>query len=387
MPAAAVPMLMLCLLLGTPALSLLGAVGSGADRGRAQGRCVLLALLVLPLYLPVLDFRRRAQRPPGPTGAGASAQIYWLAGFTMLALTLSPFAVAAAVKNQPGTMLTFRQFWHRLGSPKWFYGMSRPWYRGVCGRRRARIAWVGPGLGTGVRAAGLSAGRQLPHHLRARAGGDSWPNRSTSCSASPASVLLVWRMKMADMVLETMVPFGLWMTALALFTGAVWGRPTWGTWWEFDGRTTSTLVLLFLYFGLYALRQAIPRAETAGRACAVLAVVGTINIPDHQVLRGVVDHAAPGRNLHADRAARHAARPCGRRFWSTLIGAYCLFAANLIAGLRNADPAPRTGGAQWVRESAGGGGGMNFDSFQAFLSMGGHGPYVWTVYLTTLALL
>ena len=92
-------------------------------------------------------------------------------------------------------------------------------------------------------------------------------------------VLLVWRIKMADMVLETMVPFGLWMTALALFTGAVWGRPTWGTWWEFDGRTTSTLVLLFLYFGLYALRRAIPRAETAGRACAVLAVVGTINIP------------------------------------------------------------------------------------------------------------
>ena len=92
-------------------------------------------------------------------------------------------------------------------------------------------------------------------------------------------MLLVWRMKLADMVLATVVPFGMSMTALSLFTGAVWGRPSWGTWWEWDARTTSMLVLLFLYFGLYALRQAIPRQETAGRACAVLALLGMINIP------------------------------------------------------------------------------------------------------------
>ena len=161
-------------------------------------------------------------------------------------------------------------------------------------------------------------------------------------------LLLVWRMKMADMVLETMVPFGLWMTALALFTGAVWGRPTWGTWWEFDGRTTSTLVLLFLYFGLYALRRAIPRAETAGRACAVLAIVGTINIP---IIKYSVEWWT---TLHQGATFRLTEAPAmPREMWAPLlvnvIGAYCLFAANLIAGLQNAI-LRRERGAQWVRE-------------------------------------
>ncbi len=162
-------------------------------------------------------------------------------------------------------------------------------------------------------------------------------------------VLLVWRMKMADMVLETMVPFGLCMTALALFTGAVWGRPTWGTWWEFDGRTTSTLVLLFLFFGLHALRQAIPRAETAGRACALLAVVGTVNIP---IIKYSVEWWT---TLHQGATFTLTEPPAmPPSMWAPLlvnvVGAYCLFAANLIAGLRNAI-LRREGGAQWVRES------------------------------------
>ena len=96
MPPGAVPMLMLCLLLGTPALSLLGAVGAALTVGVRKGG-VLLALLVLPLYLPVLIFGVSATAA-WATGPAGWAQIYWLAGFTMLALTLSPFAVAAAVK-------------------------------------------------------------------------------------------------------------------------------------------------------------------------------------------------------------------------------------------------------------------------------------------------
>ena len=96
MPPGAVPMLVLCLLLGTPALSLLGAVGAALTVGVRKGG-VLLALLVLPLYLPVLIFGVSATAA-WAAGPGGWAQIYWLAGFTMLALTLSPFAVAAAVK-------------------------------------------------------------------------------------------------------------------------------------------------------------------------------------------------------------------------------------------------------------------------------------------------
>ena len=96
MPAQAVGVLMLCLVLGTPALSLLGAVGAALTVGLRKGG-VLLALLVLPLYLPVLVFGVGAVTDR-MAGMPVSAQIYWLAGFTMLALTLSPFAVAAAVK-------------------------------------------------------------------------------------------------------------------------------------------------------------------------------------------------------------------------------------------------------------------------------------------------
>ena len=96
MPARAIPILLLCLVLGTPALSLLGAVGAALTVGLRKGGA-LLAILVLPLYLPVLIFGVGAT-VGWTAGLSASAQIYWLAGFTMLALTLSPFAVAAALK-------------------------------------------------------------------------------------------------------------------------------------------------------------------------------------------------------------------------------------------------------------------------------------------------
>ena len=69
------------------------------------------------------------------------------------------------------------------------------------------------------------------------------------------------------------------MTAVALVTGAIWGKPTWGSWWVWDARLTSMLILLFLYFGLIALGNAISNRESAAKACAVLAIVGVINIP------------------------------------------------------------------------------------------------------------
>ena len=96
MPGSALPVLLLCLVIGTPALSLLGAVGAALTVGLRKGG-VLLALLTLPLYLPVLIFGVAASTA-SLQGLPVAAQIYWLAGFTMLSLTLSPFAVAAALK-------------------------------------------------------------------------------------------------------------------------------------------------------------------------------------------------------------------------------------------------------------------------------------------------
>ncbi|MCH8141076.1 MAG: cytochrome c biogenesis protein CcsA, partial [Proteobacteria bacterium] len=161
-------------------------------------------------------------------------------------------------------------------------------------------------------------------------------------------LLLVWRMKLADMVLATVVPFGMSMTVLALVTGAVWGKPTWGAWWVWDARTTSMLVLLFLYFGLYALRQAIPRQETAGRACAVLAIVGMINIP---IIKYSVDWWL---TLHQTSSISLTEAPnMPAEMWLPLVinivGVYCLLGANVLSRLR-LEILRREQGTQWVRE-------------------------------------
>jgi heme exporter protein C len=68
-------------------------------------------------------------------------------------------------------------------------------------------------------------------------------------------------------------------TALALITGSIWGKPMWGTWWIWDARLTSVLILLFLYFGFIALQSVIQQPEARDRACSILAIVGVINLP------------------------------------------------------------------------------------------------------------
>ena len=84
---------------------------------------------------------------------------------------------------------------------------------------------------------------------------------------------------MSFMVMKSAAPIGAALTFIALFTGAVWGKPSWGTFWVWDARITSMLILLFLYLGVLALQRAFSSAEMAYRASAILALVGTINIP------------------------------------------------------------------------------------------------------------
>ena len=97
--------------------------------------------------------------------------------------------------------------------------------------------------------------------------------------AIAGAVFLIWRMKLADVALQCAAPIGATLTFLALVTGAIWGKPTWGTWWVWDARLTSTLILFFLYIGVMALRSAMEGRESGGRATAMLAVVGVINLP------------------------------------------------------------------------------------------------------------
>ena len=90
---------------------------------------------------------------------------------------------------------------------------------------------------------------------------------------------LSFQTRLASMMIEALAPTGAMFTALALLTGALWGKPTWGTYWVWDGRMTSTLILLFLYVGYLALIHAIEEQKRADKAGALLVIVGSINVP------------------------------------------------------------------------------------------------------------
>ena len=90
---------------------------------------------------------------------------------------------------------------------------------------------------------------------------------------------LVWRHPLALIAGKAAAPIGAMFTALALITGALWGKPMWGTYWVWDGRLTSVLVLFFLYLGYMAIWSAMDNEEKAGQAASILALVGVVNIP------------------------------------------------------------------------------------------------------------
>lgn len=169
------------------------------------------------------------------------------------------------------------QFFHKLGSPKWFFGISTRF-----------MPWLLAG-GIVLLMAGVIWG--LAFAPKDYLQGNSYriifihvPTAFMAQSvyimmASAALVTLVWRMKLADVFVKAVAPVGLVLTFLALFTGAVWGKPTWGTWWIWDARLTSMLILLFLYGGVIALDRSINDEKSAARAVAVLVLVGVVNIP------------------------------------------------------------------------------------------------------------
>ncbi|MCC7414333.1 MAG: heme ABC transporter permease [Gammaproteobacteria bacterium] len=97
--------------------------------------------------------------------------------------------------------------------------------------------------------------------------------------AAAGATGLIWHVKLAEVIASASAPIGASFTFLALITGSLWGKPMWGAYWVWDARLTSELILLFLYLGFMALEAAIPDRRGASRACAVLALVGVVNIP------------------------------------------------------------------------------------------------------------
>lgn len=100
-----------------------------------------------------------------------------------------------------------------------------------------------------------------------------------SVMAISALGTLVWRHPLADVALRAAAPIGAAFTALALFTGSVWGKPMWGTWWVWDARLTSVFVLFLMYLGIIALTRALDDPSRSARAAAIVTLVGFINIP------------------------------------------------------------------------------------------------------------
>jgi heme exporter protein C len=168
-------------------------------------------------------------------------------------------------------------FFHKLGSPPWLYSISGSILRWLLPITILALV-IGIGWGLFFTAPDFRQGnsyRILYIHV---------PTAVVSLAgyyvmASAGAVSLIWRMKMADVAMKSAAPIGAALTFLALVTGGIWGKPTWGTYWVWDARTTSMLVLLFLYLGVIALYEAYENKEAAAKACAVLSLVGTVNIP------------------------------------------------------------------------------------------------------------
>ena len=169
-------------------------------------------------------------------------------------------------------------FLHRLSSPPYFYGLAAqmiPWFAG------AGVLLIAYGTVAGLFFAPPDyqqgdAFRIIYVHVPAA----YLSMLGYVVMAATAGIGLIWRIKLAHAVAAAAAPLGAWFTFLALVTGSIWGRPMWGTWWEWgDPRLTSELILLFLYFGYMALRAAIDDPTRADRASAVLALVGAVNVP------------------------------------------------------------------------------------------------------------
>ncbi|WMS88155.1 heme ABC transporter permease [Pleionea litopenaei] len=165
----------------------------------------------------------------------------------------------------------------RLGSPKWFYQIAARWQPWIWGLTAIGLI-TGVIWGLWIAPPDYYQGdlqRIMYIHVPA-----AYLSMFVYVVMAVSSAIgLIWRMKMAFSVAMSCSPIGAAFTFLALVTGALWGKPTWGTYWVFDARLTSELILLFLYFGHMALFNSIHERKTADKAAAILAIVGVVNIP------------------------------------------------------------------------------------------------------------
>lgn len=237
-------------------------------------------------------------------------------------------------------------WFHRLASPPSFYGLAdrlAPWLGGLA------LLLIGYGTIGGLIFAPPDyqqgdAFRIIYVHVPS-----AWLSLFVYVSMAIAGVVaVIWRMKLAECVVVAAAPIGASFTAVALATGMLWGKPMWGAYWVWDARLTSELVLLFLYLGVVGLSQAFEDPRAAARACALLAIVGVINVP-------IVKYSVEWWNsLHQGPTISRIGKPSisTDMLWPLLamaVGFMSLFGWALLRRVQN-ELIWRERGARWVRE-------------------------------------
>jgi len=169
------------------------------------------------------------------------------------------------------------QFFHKMASPRYFYNLAGrfiPWLGASC------LLFILLGLYYGLIKAPPDYQQGDSYRIMFIHVPAAWMSMFVYVVMAGAGLIgLVWHIKLAEMIAISSATIGASFTFLALVTGSLWGKPMWGTWWVWDARLTSELILLFLYLGVIALYNAVDDKRTAARATAILALVGVVNIP------------------------------------------------------------------------------------------------------------
>ncbi len=238
---------------------------------------------------------------------------------------------------------------HRLASPPSFYRFSESAGR-VFGWAAVLLAGIGLYGGLVLAPPDYQQGeafRIIYVHVPA-----AWLSLLTyTLMAVAGAIALIWRIKLAECVLVSAAPVGASFTALALVTGMLWGKPMWGAFWVWDARLTSELVLLFLYLGVIALSQALEEPRAAARACALLAVVGVVNVP-------IVHYSVEWWNsLHQGPTVSRIGKPAisWSMLWPllTMAAAFSCFLGWALLRRAQTELLRREGNSQWIREIPG----------------------------------
>jgi len=238
-------------------------------------------------------------------------------------------------------------WFHRLGSPPYIYGLAAcltPWFAWS-----AAVLIVG-GLFGGLFLAPPDYQQGEDFRIIYVHAPTAWMSLMVySTMAISAGVGLIWRIKIAHAVAASCAPIGASFTFAALVTGSLWGARMWGTYWEWDPRLVSELILLFLYLGYMGLRSAMDDIQRADRTSAVLAVVGIVNVP-------IIHYSVLWWNsLHQAPSVMQLAKPTMPPsmlipLLMMLLGFTVLFVALLLVRLR-AEILNRERTASWIREA------------------------------------